>query len=352
MKLYIAGGCNEHGRNCFYIEGKERSLILDCGLMADKDDIYPHLSQEQIKKAGYLFLSHSHQDHSGAIPWLYENGFTGKTVATRETFDELKFRVDDPVYIEDISSSRKAMLDGISIEWGRSGHAVGSIWYYFSFESKMILYSGDYIEDTQVYICDKIRGREADIAIVDCAYGKDETLYCEYTSKLVARVNKLLEKTDTIVFPTPKYGRSIELAALFSNQIDDVSINGDEHFENEIIKIPMESFWYKKGTALDINKSIKNKKKLIFISDPQLRDIKSQESIDSLLANGARAIMTGTVDDNSYSQHLIDEGKMEYLRYPVHTNYRGLSLLSQKNGFKKLVAFHSKEFSYPRDIEF
>lgn len=49
MKLVIAGGVGEHGRNCFYVQGDARRFLVDCGKMSDTpDDPYPHLSRAQI----------------------------------------------------------------------------------------------------------------------------------------------------------------------------------------------------------------------------------------------------------------------------------------------------------------
>lgn len=33
MKLQIAGGCGEHGRNCFYVIGEDTAFLVDCGQM-------------------------------------------------------------------------------------------------------------------------------------------------------------------------------------------------------------------------------------------------------------------------------------------------------------------------------
>jgi predicted metal-dependent RNase len=33
MELYIAGGCSEHGRNCFLVKGENLSFLVDAGLM-------------------------------------------------------------------------------------------------------------------------------------------------------------------------------------------------------------------------------------------------------------------------------------------------------------------------------
>ena len=53
---------------------------------------YPHLSQAQIQDADTVFLTHSHADHSGALPWLYANGFCGRVIAAAETLRQLPLR--------------------------------------------------------------------------------------------------------------------------------------------------------------------------------------------------------------------------------------------------------------------
>ena len=35
MQLYIAGGCGDQGRNCFYIEGDRHAFIVDAGTSTD-----------------------------------------------------------------------------------------------------------------------------------------------------------------------------------------------------------------------------------------------------------------------------------------------------------------------------
>ena len=50
MRLHIAGGCGEHGRNCFHVEGTQTNFLLDCGVMAGEEGGgYPRLSPEQIR---------------------------------------------------------------------------------------------------------------------------------------------------------------------------------------------------------------------------------------------------------------------------------------------------------------
>lgn len=67
MELFIAGGCGEHGRNCFYVEQNSAAFLVDCGLLAGAEDDLPRLTAEQIQKLRAVFLTHSHADpHRGA----------------------------------------------------------------------------------------------------------------------------------------------------------------------------------------------------------------------------------------------------------------------------------------------
>ena len=65
MKLYIAGGASEHGRNSFLVEGKSVRILVDCGLMREPNgSSRPFLSDEQIENIDYLFLTHCHAELS------------------------------------------------------------------------------------------------------------------------------------------------------------------------------------------------------------------------------------------------------------------------------------------------
>ena len=77
MELFIAGGCGEHGRNCFYVEHDEDAFLVDCGLLAGAEDDLPRLNAAQIQKLRAVFLTHSHADHTGALPWLVQQGCAG-----------------------------------------------------------------------------------------------------------------------------------------------------------------------------------------------------------------------------------------------------------------------------------
>ena len=61
MRLHIAGGCGEHGRNCFHVMGETTEFLVDCGLMAgEPGGGFPRLDKRDIPKLKCVFLTHSH----------------------------------------------------------------------------------------------------------------------------------------------------------------------------------------------------------------------------------------------------------------------------------------------------
>ena len=149
MKLYIAGGVGEHGRNCFLVNGESISFLVDCGKMADTPlDPYPRLTKEQITSLDAVFLTHSHADHTGALPWLYENGFKGTVIASVDTLRQLPFNVEKHRTLSEICPHGTGKFNSLGIEYGRSGHCAGSVWLQLSEGEKTIFFSGSQMTPT------------------------------------------------------------------------------------------------------------------------------------------------------------------------------------------------------------
>ena len=71
MKLYLTGEPCTQQRHCYVVRGRGASFIVDCGYQRCYGrDAIPHLTPEQIRESRYLFLTHSHENQSGALPYL------------------------------------------------------------------------------------------------------------------------------------------------------------------------------------------------------------------------------------------------------------------------------------------
>ncbi|AKK06161.1 putative hydrolase of the metallo-beta-lactamase superfamily [Corynebacterium mustelae] len=78
LRIYALGGISEIGRNMTVFEYNNRLLIVDCGVLFPSsgepgvDLILPDFGpiEEKINKVEALVVTHGHEDHIGAIPWL------------------------------------------------------------------------------------------------------------------------------------------------------------------------------------------------------------------------------------------------------------------------------------------
>lgn len=46
--------------------------MVDCGIMDSDSNPYPDVTEEELAKTDYVFLTHSHKDHSGAFMHFVE----------------------------------------------------------------------------------------------------------------------------------------------------------------------------------------------------------------------------------------------------------------------------------------
>ena len=78
LTIYPLGGLGEIGMNCMVLECGETMLLIDCGLQFPEDYLFgidvviprfDFVLANKDKLAG-IVLTHGHEDHIGALPWL------------------------------------------------------------------------------------------------------------------------------------------------------------------------------------------------------------------------------------------------------------------------------------------
>lgn len=363
MKLIIGGGCAEHGRNCFYFTNTKHSIIVDCGKMAGSSDCYPHLTPQQIKQADYLLLTHSHSDHSGALPWLLQNGFRGRLVMTAATHSQLppSLALCDSILVDDLAYTMPPLQPEpwLSITWGRSGHCAGSCWYLFSFAGRNILCSGDYVEGSPAYAADELRGISADLAVIDAAYAGGAQTADEMRQDFAARLQRLLAERPLLLLPVPKYGRGLDILLTLRQALPEAPIYVDNCLAWQLSKLHSLSNWLT-ADALQKLQSLRWQKLnytclptagVILFCDPQIKQAANYRLITSL-AGRAFAVASGHLDAGSNAARLADDGLLLNIAYPVHGTQAQLELLTKQNHLGQIVANHSALLPNPQILEF
>lgn len=205
MRLYIAGGCQEHGGNSFLLELSEYSILVDCGVKEGDAEPNPKLNTEQIRRIRYLFLTHSHKNHTGAVPWLIQQGFSGTILSAEETRAQMGISYENGIVLPGAEGCASYQVDDMEIQYGKSGHCVGSIWILLKIAEKMILFTGDYSEQSVFYQCERIRDFSA-----DCVYGNRSILAETAVHELLEKLARAFMERQTLLLSVPKYGRGID----------------------------------------------------------------------------------------------------------------------------------------------
>ena len=89
MKLTIHGAARQVTGSMHLLEVDQYKILIDCGLDYEKDRSIQ--SNENFpfdpSEIDVVVLTHAHIDHSGYLPLLVKNGFTGKIYCSEATRD-------------------------------------------------------------------------------------------------------------------------------------------------------------------------------------------------------------------------------------------------------------------------
>ncbi len=91
IRIIGLGGWREVGRSCMLLETPKSKILVDCGVNvgASNANVYPIFSTKEFdySELDAIVISHSHLDHVGFLPALYEYGYDGPWYATPPTID-------------------------------------------------------------------------------------------------------------------------------------------------------------------------------------------------------------------------------------------------------------------------
>ncbi len=235
LQIKFLGGAREVGRNAIAVKTKKTQVLLDYGVMLNHTPGFPmHISP---KKVDAIILTHSHLDHSGAVPIFYIRG--KKTLFTNRInaeFNELLIR--DFIHLSsyylpfeylelesmmknsrhvDFGTPRK--VGDIAFQLLNAGHIPGSAQVLIEAEGRRLLYTSDFnVEDTRLLKGAAMEfGEPLDALIIESTYANEEhTPRQELEKQFVAEITETIEQGGTVLVPAFGVGRSQEIACVLA----------------------------------------------------------------------------------------------------------------------------------------
>lgn len=123
VQVMALGGTGEIGKNMFLIQCRDDIIVIDAGLKFPEDEmlgidfVIPNMTYlvENQKKVRGVILTHGHEDHIGAIPYLLQQ-LNVPIYGTRLTLGLLQGKLDE----HGIRATTNEVQAGQSISLGRS----------------------------------------------------------------------------------------------------------------------------------------------------------------------------------------------------------------------------------------
>jgi len=234
LQIKFLGGTREVGRNAIAVKTKKTQVLLDYGVMLSHEPGFPmHIPPKNLDA---IILTHSHLDHSGAIPIFHIHG--KKPLYTNKLTSELsELLISDFIhlssyylpfeYLELKSMMRSSKhvdfgveekIGDIEFQLFNAGHIPGSAQILIDAEGKKLLYTGDFnTEDTRLLKGAEMEYNDVDAVIIESTYaGEEHTERSELEKKFVADAADIIERGGTVLVPAFGVGRSQEIACILA----------------------------------------------------------------------------------------------------------------------------------------
>lgn len=264
LSLSFFGGADEVTGSRHLLRFRSQSFLLDCGLFQghrlqaiEKNRVFPF----DIERINSVLLSHAHIDHSGGLPLLVRNGYSGPIHCTRATadlcgvmlLDSAFLQEEDAKYFNKIHAAEGARIeplytksdaektlrllephdydeffllgDGIRARFLNAGHVLGSAMIELEIITargiRRIVFTGDLGRQKSLLMKPPIVPAHVDYLLLESTYGsrrhepmeKMEALFAQLIQETIQNKGRILipsfalERTQEVVYILEKLRR-------------------------------------------------------------------------------------------------------------------------------------------------
>lgn len=230
-----------------------KKYLVDCGLFQGPKE-KRLLNWEpwiDAKSLSAVFITHAHIDHSGYLPRLVKEGFTGPIYCSPGTADLCEIMLLDSAHLqeEDAKFANKSgyshhkpalplyttqdaqaalklirpmtrdawheIAPGFSVLFLRSGHILGSSFIKMSFEvehgARLLTFSGDIGNGRSEIIKPPVAITESDYMVVESTYGDRLQSRLDPAIEIEKAIREVSQKKSVLVIPAFSVGRTQEI---------------------------------------------------------------------------------------------------------------------------------------------
>ena len=232
------------------LEWNDHRLLVDCGLFQGTRDLrelnWQRLSVDP-RSVDAVVLTHAHLDHSGYLPRLVQEGFTGPIYATPATIDVARLILLDSAHLQEkdaefankrgfsrhrpalplygIEDAERALGqfrpvdfhethdlgEGASLHFRRAGHILGAATAEIRPSGGTLVFSGDLGRYGDPTMVDPEPVENADFLIVESTYGDRIHPKVDAAAALKDAIGRTVRRGGTVVIPAFAVGRTQSL---------------------------------------------------------------------------------------------------------------------------------------------
>lgn len=247
LRLRFLGATGTVTGSKFLLETEQQKILIDCGLFQG----YKQLRERNWQplpvhpaEIDCVVLTHAHLDHSGYLPLLARNGFTGDVWCTTATRDLCRYLLPDSGFIHEKDAEfanrhgfskhhpakplytradaerslelfkpvdfnqPHSLFDRVQCTFSRAGHILGAASLQFIVDRLSIVFSGDLGHAQSATMMPPDTIPPADYVIVESTYGDRQRIQSDPEPVLATVVNETIGRGGTVIIPAFAVGRT------------------------------------------------------------------------------------------------------------------------------------------------
>lgn len=246
MNITFLGATETVTGSKYLITLGDHKILVDCGLFQGYKELrlrnWANLPVDP-HSIDAVILTHAHIDHSGYLPLLIKNGFTGKVYCTQATKELCQILLPDSGYLQEeeaayankrgyskhtpalplytlLDAERSLehlngcdfgkiypLLDGLTLQFNRAGHILGAATVLLKNNATSILFSGDLGRPHDPIMLPPDIPQQVDYLVLESTYGNRSHEPDDPMDILAKIINKTAKRGGTIIIPAFAVGR-------------------------------------------------------------------------------------------------------------------------------------------------